>query len=659
MRDATGVGHESAEVVLAREWLESDPARFLPASAIFVFGFADVTGVQADLIEALVRRCGARVSIDVPRDPAKRDRIDSGVAFTQRFTERIRAASGESDVAPASDPPTDSARPAAVCVLRAPGRAAEVRAVAVRVRRLLDAGESAEGVGVVARTLDGYSTALRMHFHRLAIPFSGVGERVDATAVTRRHSALLALLRDAPRAPVDRWIDALQGLGHASRLTLRDRAGLGSAFHSIGIGRLEQVVDWDDALRANSSTARTATDEERDYLPLRVRSGLRKQREDRSPAVARRVLSADRIGAAATAAGSLLHHVASWPRRAALSSHLRALRTVVRRDLGWRPGDPAFDELERSVFGVLASETAAFVFDRDDFVRLVERCLAEASIGLIGGNGGGVVVLSAMEARARTFEHLFVIGLSRDVFPRAISEDPLLPDALRRRLRVVLPDMPVKREAADEERYLFAQLLSSSPDVVLSCPVADENGRPIPVSPLLERLREVTPIVAPGLLQAREAQQSQRQNDAMLRPAHEHALLAGLYGTRDQFRRAFRIAVSETGGASREMLGHAASLADSRVAVLTELRAFETASQQTHRAARLGPYFGFIGPAVDKAEPRRAPLFITAAEQIAACPWQAFVSRLLRVEPVPDACAELPSADPRLVGDLVHDVLQH
>ncbi len=687
-RAASGIGHESVEIALARQWLESDPERFLPSSAIFVFGFADVTGVQADLIEALVRRCGARVTIDVPRDPAERGRIDSGVAFTQRFTDRIKAASGQSDAPPAFDPLTDSVRRAAACVLHAPGRAAEVRAVALRVRGLLDEGECAEGIAVVARTLDGYRAALRTHFHRLAIPFSGVGERGDATAVTRRHSALLALLRDGPRAPVDRWIDALQGLARGNRLSMRDRADLASAFHSLGIGRLGQVTDWDDVLRGSSatdlpadtsstdtsstdtsSTEKDASNGEQKYLSLPVRGGLREPREDRPPVAVRCVLSIDRIAAAAAAARALLDHQAGWPRRTSLSVHLRTLRVLVRRDLRWRTGDPAFDELERAVFGVFASESGAFVFDRDDFVRLVERCLAKSSIEPIGGNGGGVAVLSATEARSRTFEHLFVIGLSRDVFPRPISQDPLLPDGLRRRLRVVLPDMPVKREGADEERYLFAQLLSSSPDVVLSCPITDENGKPIPVSPLLERLRGVTPIVAPGLLQAgepvhsqpsdqsqqaRQFKQPQPQGYAALRPAHEHALIAGLYGTRNQFRRAFRIAVAETGGASREMLGHTASLADSRVAVLSELQGLEPISQ----APRLGPYFGFVGPATEKADPRRAPLFITAAEQIAACPWQAFIRLLLRVEPVPDACAELPSADPRLVGALVHDVLQ-
>ena len=33
--------------------------------------------------------------IDIPRDPAERNRIDAGVAFTQRFAERVQSAAGE------------------------------------------------------------------------------------------------------------------------------------------------------------------------------------------------------------------------------------------------------------------------------------------------------------------------------------------------------------------------------------------------------------------------------------------------------------------------------------------------------------------------------------------------------------------------------------
>ena len=89
----------------------------------------------------------------------------------------------------------------------------------------------------------------------------------------------------------------------------------------------------------------------------------------------------------------------------------------------------------------------------------------------MGGSGGGVQVLSVMEARARTFRHLFVVAVNRGLFPRALAEDALLPETLRARLAAdVLPHVPLRARSADEERYLFAQLLSSAPSVSLSLP---------------------------------------------------------------------------------------------------------------------------------------------------------------------------------------------
>src|SRR5207247_11435188 len=112
--------------------------------------------------------------------------------------------------------------------------------------------------------------------------------------------------------------------------------------------------------------------------------------------------------------------------------------------------------------------------------RVRRRGLAGVAAGPLGGGGGAVQGLSGMEARARSFAALRVIGLERGVFPRRVSEDPLLPDALRRALRDVLPDLPVKTEGHEEERFLFGQLVAAAPEVHLSCAQRDATGRATP-----------------------------------------------------------------------------------------------------------------------------------------------------------------------------------
>ena len=54
----------------AHEQLERAPA-LLPSRALFLHGWADVTGVQLDLVETLVRRLGGRIVLDHPPDPAE------------------------------------------------------------------------------------------------------------------------------------------------------------------------------------------------------------------------------------------------------------------------------------------------------------------------------------------------------------------------------------------------------------------------------------------------------------------------------------------------------------------------------------------------------------------------------------------------------------
>jgi hypothetical protein len=52
------------------------------------------------------------------------------------------------------------------------------------------------------------------------------------------------------------------------------------------------------------------------------------------------------------------------------------------------------------------------------------------------------------------------------------------------------------------------------------------------------------------------------------------------------------------------------------------------------------------------------PIYVTALERLAGCPWQAFLERVLCLEPVPDPLAGLPGITPLLVGALCHQVLE-
>lgn len=640
---ATGeAGHRSQLLREARALLEADPERALPARAVFVHGFADATGVAADWIEALVRTCGAHVLLDATRE---------GVAFTRRFRERL-AGTAPVEAAPDADPSAPAAPTARG--FAAPGAEAEAREVARRVGELLEAGAEPERIGVVVRDLSPYGLALRRHLGRLGIPFSGVDATGPGGALARRVGALGALLREGSACPADRWQDALVLREPGGRPSSRTRrADLRLGLRHLGAARVGLV-------------ARLAVDGD---VPLPVRRGLyaaseetdesgaladeRRDEDDVRRGAPRRTLESDTLALARRAARAACDRLHAWPSPASVTTHLAELHALLEHDLGWRRGA----EQTRPVFQALAALALELPGDasleRDDWGLVVQRRLGALREGPIGGRGGGVQVLSVMEARARTFEHLFVLGLNRDVFPRPVREDALLPDAVRQSLLAVLPDLAVKARGWDEERFLFGQLLAASPSVVLSWQAVGDDGRARPLSTLVERLRwderlEPEP-PAPAPLDA-----------AVLAPgsphtAAEHALLAGLHGSRREVGPRLRIAAQARAAALADRLVTRVApeaFARARRAVIDELDA------APFGPVELGPYYGLVGDARETADPRRGPLWVTRLEGLARCGWQTFVERVLRVEPVPDPLDDLPGIDALALGNTVHGVLE-
>lgn len=661
-----GIGRVSTLLRRAAELLETGDDHCLPARAVLVHGFADATGVATDLLQALLKHHGAWLVLDHPPKPE-----GGGVerAFTERFAERLAHSARVEPAAP-TVPAAREEGAARLEAFEAVGAEAEARELAHHVRALLDGGARPEGIGVVARDLDAYRAALRRHLHRLGIPFSGVGERGALGSAGRRIRAFLELLRQGEAVPSDRWLDAMAALPPFSLEGSGGRVDLRLAFYSLGLGRLRDVagLEVEEVLRNNT-------------YALPIRQGLRTAgggegeadgddfaddseaslRRNEAHARRRRV-SGSLLRAAVRAARRTRERLAAWPDEAPLDQHLTRLYELLGTDLGWEDGSgeagpvvAALEELEREI-------PAGLRLDREELRLLLERLLESAGASDLGGQGGGVQVLSVVEARGRTFDHLFVPGLNRDVFPRGIREDPLLPDDLRRILQRVLPDVPIKRAGFDEERYLFAQLLSASPAVTLSWQAADDDGKPLSPSPLVERLRQRLDVAkAPPLWALPAAGRLPGP-----RTAAEHAVMAALHAPRRWLGRVLALAIEE----GRSGLAYAGSvptpfdlpparLAAARMAVLEEMDPDLRTPEGRSARSRLGPYFGFIGrlPGVE-GEPRLRELYVTQLENLSACPWQLFLVRLLRIEPTPDPLSSLPGVDALLLGNVVHATLE-
>ncbi|HKA14660.1 MAG TPA: PD-(D/E)XK nuclease family protein [Myxococcota bacterium] len=593
---ARTLGHRSADLARASDLLRADPD-LLPARALWIHGFADATGVQLDLLETLAQRFASRVWLDSPD-------AHEGTAFGARLRERL---------APVTVLAADPAPVARVSASRHADPECEARAAATWAREQIGLGIAPERVAIVARDLARHRLALRRQLRRLGVPFSGVAERGAITPAGRDLDALCELLERGGALPAERWLDACALGPAASPADLRD------ALHALGIATLADLAAapparWGEGVSLSARVSHTVD-------------------EQGAPRASRRWVDGERIAASQGRASAALRHLEAEPARASLAARAARLADLV-HTLGWSEATPGRAEL------LGACEAFERAGDRpvrsEDWTRVLRCAIADAATDPIGGAGGGVQVLSVMEARARSFEALRVIGLERGAFPRRVSEDALLPDALRRALRDVLPDLPIKGEGHEEERFLFAQLVAAAPQVHLSCAQRDAAGRATPPSPLFER----APAVAV-------------EETACALPSPRDALLeAALHGARAEFSAALPAALS----AARRAIGLAdeptAPLARARLAVLREL------DPRDARRHELGPFLGAVGPPRGPADPRRAAPFVTQLEGTARCPWQTFLSRILGIAPPPDARAVLPAArDKRLLGNVVHRAL--
>jgi RecB family exonuclease len=628
--DAALIDHRSRLLARARARLEADPERALPGRGVLIVGFSDATGAQADLIEALLRLRDAQLLLLQPPALPVGTSPAHDAPYGARFRERMAAVCGGIEDVAGAAPGAARMR-----ILEAPGPEAEVRAVAEQLRRLLDAGARPEALAVVARDLGQHGLPLRRHFGRLGIPFSGLGARGPAGPARRQLDALLLALERGGETPAERWLEAVDrvesGARAAAGLSISERADLREALHIAGVARVSDLV---------------ALPPPTDDIRLQTRRGFEPGASDAPGRAPRRLLPAAAWRGAQGAAVSLCAQHASWPARAALEQHLAALRNTLDTVLGWRDEAPGRAALETALLCDAAAPPREFEMDRDEFLLLLRHALSDSGWAPLGGMGGGVQVLGALEMRARSFEHVFAIGMNRGVFPRSVAEDPLLEDALRRLLRDLLPELPVKGDGVDEERQLFAQLLASSADVTLCWHSADEDGRACAASPLLEGLLgDATVEYAPPAPPAGAPSGA----EAAPRTAFEHAVHSGCAGAPHAYASALALALEEAGSTPSA----APALAAARCAVVREL------DPPAALRGAPGPYLGLIGAPVDAADPRRAALYVTTLEQTARCPWRAFVRQLLRVAPVPDALGALPSgSDPVALGRLVHAVLE-
>ncbi|MEW6543345.1 MAG: PD-(D/E)XK nuclease family protein [Nitrospirota bacterium] len=275
----------------------------------------------------------------------------------------------------------------------------------------------------------------------------------------------------------------------------------------------------------------------------------------------------------------------------------------------------------------------------EEWVRLLARTIEQATVTVGSENHEGVFVLDAMAARGLPFRALFLLGMNEKVFPRFIREDAFLRDRSRLVLDATLGyKIDQKLAGYDEEQLLFALLRQAASDrLYLLYQRADAEGRPLAVSPYLD----------PFQLHRAEGAESElrlprRLADRTALPQWSPALL-----TREELAQ-WLILKGDDPSRLLETMGREGLLFRKGREVLDALEG---------DASGLGPHDGLVGrldayweQVMDRG------LAPTPLEQYARCPFQYWASQVLRLEPAREQPGgELP---PRVLGELCHDSLR-
>lgn len=627
--DAHGVARPADVYARAAAVLRA-AARTGGPRAVWLYGFSDATGLQGDCIEALAARIPVRVFWD-------------DAALAPRFGAALRARLG-------IEPP--AARDHTVLVpahFRARGVEAEVREVLRRARRLLDSGVAPERIAIVARAPEPYGSALRTHAARLAIPISAEGVPGPLGARGRLDLARLEILREARRVPVERWLAA-------SLVRRSDELALLTGLRVAGAARLGAVADLDlervlgdqptlklpflVARASDTQAAREQEDEREGSDESDSDSDVAAlERPEDSDVESARTLPRSSLVGAIDAARALLADLDAWPASASCREHARHLGLVLRR-LGSGPDDA----VARSAALLCADVPAQISIDRLEFLDALAPAVEASAREPLGGRGGGILCASVALARGRAFEHLFVLGLNAGVFPAAAREDPLFGDDIRRLAQACLADLPLKRARSEEESATFAQLLAGGAHVTLSWLVADADDLVLAPSPLLDAAGIDKPEAVETSRGALEAAEGVPQ------PVHEHALLAARAGGHAGLAEVLELAISAGRSANGLDTASAARTAAARLGALAEL------DRRPGPPEALGAFFGSTGPAAAQIRGRNE-LPVTTLEGLGRCPWQAFLTRVLRVQAPLDPLVGAPRLDARVIGTVAHALI--
>ena len=616
---------------LAEALIPSVPtASFLQSlKEVFYYGFYDLTQVQLSLFEAVSRAKDTTLFFPLEDDPA--------YGFARRFFDRYVQPLAMSDGATIrleEGSSTTAQHSVQISVRSVIGAEEELAATCRTILDLVEThGYRFSEIGVIARTLDPYSTHLRSIFDRHRIPFCTTASR---SLIQEPICKLILQLASLP----------LNDLYRASVLdVVTSPLYISDLFDELSESyRPEQWKLLVQALHITHGVEEWTRLEPASHVSV-VLDGEESLAD--SLAIAPEVITLFW-----QVVSQLVQDCSALPSRGTIGRMVTACRTLIEQRLRRPDGgestpedvQPArhamlWDAIDQIWTTLIELEPLNEEMTWAEFVELLTHAFEQTTAPLDDSSLQGVRVFDVMAARGVPFKVLFVLGVNEKVFPRYIREDAFLRDRHRRVLDETLGfKIDEKLTAYGAETLLFHLLCQAARQrLYLSYQRADDSGRMLAASPYLGVIRrrfshDDLPIeVVPRRLSDRVFQ---RPAIKLFLPPDELTQWLALNGRNP-------IELVQVLGRDAETFRHAA----------------EALGRIEEDGSTLNSCDGMTG-AVEPHWTRLIERGVapTPLERYARCPFQYFAADVLRLEPSRMAIGQGPDA--ALVGTLCHAALR-
>jgi ATP-dependent helicase/nuclease subunit B len=601
----------------------------------FYYGFYDLTQVQLDMFEAVSRIAPTTLFFPLDDDPS----FDFARRFFERYIQPLAPA--PDTVLRAGDPqPGDSspARPVPELFVRSVVGTEEELATVCRT--ILDLAETHgyrfDEIGVVARSLDPYRTALPSVFERHRIPFT------STAGTPLMHEPLCKTLLQLASLTLNDWygpsvVDAVssplyrseQFESHPERIRPDLWRLVVPALHIV-----RGIEEWARLeIASRSSVEIAAVDDERSstgslWVPQEIVRCLWDE------------------------VNQLQRECAELPERGTVAQLVESMRALATRHL--RRPSPAegpeenardtrlllvWEAVDRVLAQLAQLDVLGDPITWAEFVELLIHVVERTTVPVEPMDHRGVAVLDVMAARGLPFRALFVLGLNEKVFPRYIREDPFLRDQARRVLDETLGfKIDEKLAGYDEEELLLTLLRQAAGDrLILSFQRADDHGRALAPSPYVGEV-------------ARLCRLDERVIDAVPRRLTDRMA-----------RRPGLKALVPTGELAQWLAMNGQDAAPLLRTTGRDHESFRFGTEALRRIEddqpALTAYDGLTGPlAAHWTKVLDRGLAPTPLERYARCPFQYFSADVLRLEPVRQPLAQ--ELDAAVLGTVCHAALR-